>query len=346
MLKKIVTLFGAAAIALGASSAASAADYPSITFKHATGFPKALYMEQPAEYFAQELEKRSGGKMKVQLFYSGSLGKSNEILDLVSSGAIDMGSMVQGYFTSQLPFAAMTNSLPMTFFDPEQAMNAAIAAEQTNQSQIDEFKKNNIKPLVYRYLPNYKLICTKPVRTMEDLKQLKVRTFGNYMPKMFAAIGVTPVNVLPTENYEALKRGTMDCSYLTNANFIAYKLHEVAKYIIDVKFGGIHAYPLVMTLSKFNSLSPDAQKLLVEVGKDATKFATDQTEQIEADALKTMLSQGAELIKFEDQDKLEAAVPNMVDIWIETMAGQGLGDQAKAYAKEIMDYYHAHARKN
>jgi TRAP-type C4-dicarboxylate transport system substrate-binding protein len=344
MLRKLSATLGGLVLAAALGSAASAQDYPSVTFKHATGFPKALYMEQPAEFFARELEKRSGGKMKVQLFYSGSLGKSNEILDLVSSGAVDMGSMVQGYFTSQLPFAAMTNSLPMTFFDPEQAMNAAIAAETTNKSQIEEFKRNNIKPLLYRYLPNYKLICTKPVRTMEDLKQLKVRTFGNYMPKMFAAIDVTPVNVLPTDNYEALKRGTMDCSYLTNANFLVYKLHEVAKYIIDVKFGGIHAYPLTMNLAKFNSLTPDAQKLLVEVGKDATKFATDQTEQVEADALKTMLSQGAELVKFEDQAKLEAAVPNMVDLWVETLAGQGLGDEAKAYAQEIMTYYKAHAR--
>ena len=344
MLKKIFTTIGLAALTAGLSSGALATDYPSITFKHATGFPKALYMEQPADFFAQELEKRSGGKMKVQLFYSGSLGKSNEILDLVSSGAIDMGSMVQGYFTSQLPFAAMTNSLPMTFFDPETAMNAAIAAEKTNKSQIEEFQRNNIKPLLYRYLPNYKLICTKPVRTMADLKKLKVRTFGNFMPKMFAAIDVTPVNVLPTDNYEALKRGTMDCSYLTNANFLAYKLHEVAKYIIDVRFGGIHAYPLTMNLAKFNALSPDAQKLLVEIGRDGTKAATEQTERIEAEALKTMLSQGAELVKFEEQDKLEATVPNMVDLWVETMTGQGRGDEAKQYAKDIMTYYKAHAR--
>lgn len=347
MLKGIVTLLGSAAVAaaLGLTAGASAQDYPSITFKHATGFPKALYMEQPAEYFADELEKRSGGKMKVQLFYSGALGKANEILDLVSSGAIDMGSLVQGYFTSALPFAAMTNSLPMTFFDPAQAMYAAIEAEKTNKSQIDELTRNNFKPLVYRYLPNYKLICTKPVRTMADLAQLKVRTFGNYMPKMFAAINVTPVNVLPTDNYEALKRGSMDCSYLTNANFIAYKLHEVAKYIIDVKFGGINAYFLAMNLDKFNSMSPDAQKLLVQVGADATKFAADQTEKIEAEALETMLSEGAELIKFEEQDKLIAAVPDMVNLWIETMAGQGLGDEARQYAKEIMDYYNAHAAK-
>lgn len=328
--------------AAGMLQSAQAQDYPSVTFKHATGFPKALYMEKPAEFFAERLEERSGGKMKTQLFYAGALGKANEILDLVSSGAIDMGSLVQGYFTSALPFAAMTNSLPMTFFDPAQAMYAAIEAEKTNQSQIDEFKKNNFKPLVYRYLPNYKLICTKPVRTMADLQKLKVRTFGKFMPKMFAAIDVTPVNVLPTDNYEALKRGSMDCSYLTNANFLVYKLHEVAPYIIDVKFGGINAYFLAMNLQKFEAMSPDAQKLLVEVGLEATKFAADQTEEIEAAALATMLSQGATLVKFEEQDKLIAAVPDMVNLWVETMDDQGLGAEAKAYANEIMTYYNTH----
>lgn len=347
MRKSFSRLTAAAALAgaLGLSSGAAAQDYPSVTFTHATGFPKALYMEQPAEWFASELEKRSGGKMKVKLFYSGALGKSNEILDLVSKGAIDMGSLVQGYFTSALPFAAMTNSLPMTFFDPEQAMRGAMALEKTNQSQIDELKRNNFKPLVYRYLPNYKLICTKPVRTMADLQELKVRTFGNYMPKMFAAIGVTPVNVLPTENYEALKRGSMDCSYLTNANFIAYKLHEVAPYIIDVRFGGINAYFLAMNLTKFNGLPKAAQDLLVEVGLEATDFAAAQTEEIEAQALETMLKEGATLIKFEDQEKLEAAVPNMVDLWIEAMAEQGLEAEARQYAKEVMAYYDANAAK-
>lgn len=341
MLRSMLKFAAAAAVvgAIALPGAVSAQDHPNVTYRHATGFPKALYMGQPAEYFAKRMAEETGGNVKVKLFYSGSLGKANEILDLVKNGAIDMGALVQGYFTSALPFAAMTNSLPMTFFDPAQAMYAAIDLEKTNQSQIDEFKRNNIKPLVYRYLPNYKLICTKPVRTMADLKKLKVRTFGNYMPKMFAAIEVTPVNVLPSDNYEALKRGSMDCSYLTNANFLAYKLHEVAKYVIDVKFGGIHAFFLAMNLDKFNALPKATQDLMVKVGMEATKFAADQTEEIEAAALVTMVSQGAEVIKFEEQDKLTAAVPDMVELWVEAMTGQGKGVEARKYADEVMAIY-------
>ena len=95
---------------MGASAGAVAEDYPDITFRYATGFPEAVYMNGPAIYFAEELEKRSGGKIKVKLFFGGTLGKSNEILDLVAKGAVDMGSVVQGYFTRKIPTKSPSTS--------------------------------------------------------------------------------------------------------------------------------------------------------------------------------------------------------------------------------------------
>ncbi len=336
---KSLTSGAAAAAVIGSfglhTAAFGAEEYPELTFRFATGFPKALYMTKPNDYFAEKVKERSGGKITVKTFYGGALGKSNEMLDLVGKGAIDMGTVVQGYFTSSLPFAAMTNSLPMTFFDGEAAMRAAMKLEETNADQKAEFEKVKIKPLIHRYLPNYRLICTKPVRTVDDLKGLKIRTFGSYMPIMFSALDVTPVNVLPTDMYEALKRGSMDCSYLTNANFIAYKLHEVAKYIIDVKFGGINAYYLAINRDKWNSLPEKVQKLMLEVGAEATEFGVKDTVRAEKQALETMLKQGAELIKFEQQAELQAAVPDMIEIWIKEMAKLGKEKEARAYADQL-----------
>ena len=326
----------AAAALLGAAASAQAEDYPSMNFRYATGFPEAVYMNEPAKWFASELEKRSGGKIKMKLFFGGTLGKSNEILDLVSKGAVDMGSVVQGYFTSALPFAAMTNSLPMTFFDGEAAMRAAMKMDAESPDQIAEYERNNIKPLVNRFLQNYKLICTKPVRTMKDLEGLKIRTFGNYMPKMFAAIKATPVNVLPVEMYEALKRGSMDCSYLTYPFFTVFKLYEVAPYVIDVKFGGINAYWLAMNKSKFDAMPKNVQDLLVQVGKDATEWGVKHTYEIDSKALEELKAKpGVQVIKFEEQEQLQAAVPDMIEEWIKEMGKIGKETEAKAYAAAI-----------
>ncbi len=336
MLKPLYKGLAAAALAAASATQALAADHPSVTFRYATGFPEAVYMNEPAKWFAQELEKRSGGKLKVRMFFGGTLGKSNEILDLVSKGAIDMGSIVQGYFTSNLPFAAMTNSLPLTFFDGEAVMRAAIKLDASNPDQIAEYERNNIKPLVYRYLPNYKLICTKPIRTVKDLEGTKIRTFGNYMPKMFAALKATPVNVLPVEMYEALKRGSMDCSYLTYPFFNVFKLYEVAPYVIDVKFGGINAYWLAINKRKFDSLPAQTQELLVQTGKDATEWGVAHTKEVDAQALDKLKAQkGVQVIQFEEQQQLEDAVPDMIEEWIKEMAKLGKEDEAKAFAGAI-----------
>ena len=282
------------------------------------------------------MEKQSGGKLKVKLFFGGALGKSNEILDLVAKGAIDMGSVVQGYFTSNLPFAAMTNSLPMTFFDGEAAMRAAMKMDHENADQVAEYEANNIKPLVNRFLPNYKLICTKPVKTMKDLEGLKIRTFGNYMPKVFAAIKATPVNVLPVEMYEALKRGSMDCSYLTYPFFTVFKLYEVAPYVIDVKFGGINAYWLAVNKRKFDALPKNVQDLMIKVGLESTEWGVKETYRIEDASLEELKSKpGVQVIKFEEQSQLEAAVPDMIEEWILEMAKIGKETEAKAYAAAI-----------
>ena len=323
------------ALLVAGSMQAQAEDYPEITFRYATGFPKAVYMNGPAIWFAEELEKRSGGKMKMKMHFGGALGKSNEILDLVSKGAIDMGSVVQGYFTSALPFGAMTNSLPVTFFDGEAVMRSAMKMDMENPDQIAEYERNNIKPLINRYLPNYKLICTKPVKTVKDLEGLKIRTFGNYMPKMFAALKATPVNVLPVEMYEALKRGSMDCSYLTYPFFVVFKLYEVASYVIDVKFGGINAYYLAMNKRKFDGLPKNVQDLLVAVGAEATEWGVADTKKVDAAAKQQLVEKGATIVMFEEQQKLEDTVPDMIDEWIAEMAKLGKENEAMAYASAV-----------
>lgn len=327
----VSAMLGAAAL----TSGADAQDYPEMTLRYATGFPEAVYMNGPAKFFAEEVEKRSGGTIKVKMFFGGTLGKSNEILDLVSKGAVDMGSVVQGYFTSSLPFAAMTNSLPMTFFDGEAAMRAAMKMDKKNPDQVAEYERNNIIPLINRFLPNYKLICTKPVKTVKDLEGLKIRTFGNYMPKMFAALKATPVNVLPVEMYEALKRGSMDCSYLTYPFFVVFKLYEVAPYVIDVKFGGINAYFLAMNKRKFDGMQQNVRDLLVQVGREATEFGVKQTYEIDKASLAQLVEKGAKVVKFEEQQKLEDTVPDMIDEWIKEMAKLGKETEAKAYAATV-----------
>ena len=333
---------GAVAAALVAATLAQpvvAQDYSDVTLRHATGLPQSYPMVVTTERFNEQVEKETGGKVKVQMFWGGSLGGMKVALDLVSKGAADISDIVPGYFITQLPLYSMTNAIPHTFLDPAAATIALMEVSNSHDAQVAEYQANNIKPLIFRALGNFYFMCTKPVATMEDFKGLKIKSFGNYIPKLVEALGATPVNVIVADAYEAMKRGSLDCTYSSFPDMEAYKLHEVAKYITDVPMGGIVAYSDSMNLEKFNSLTPDTQALLEKTGRDVTLWWNEQAEADSARAKAAMLAAGAEMVAFDDPAGLHAAIPDMVALWIASMEERGMGAEGKAYAEALMAKY-------
>lgn len=327
-----------------ATPTAQAQDYSSVTLKHASGLPASYPPTSATSYFNDRLSEVSGGKVKVQMFWGGALGGLNEAYDQVSKGAVDISDVVPGYFITQLPLMSMPNALPHTFFEPVEAMNALIKLSAENPDLIAEYDAANVKPLIFRYLTNYHFYCTRPVDTVDGFRGLKIRSFGNYIPKMMEAIGAVPVNVVTSDVYEALKRGSLDCAYSPATDAASYKLQEVAKYFIDVPMGGIAAHVDMMNLKSFNALTPETQKLLVETGLEASKWWADQSEQKAAEALEVMKQAGIQVVEFKETDKLHGMVPDMVALWNEAMKERGLEAVAANYSEALMSTYKANAK--
>ncbi|WP_158970276.1 C4-dicarboxylate TRAP transporter substrate-binding protein [Chachezhania sediminis] len=341
---RIASALAGVLLAATSMQSAVAQDYSKVTLRHASGLPQTYPMVVTTTNFNEDVEKATDGKVKVQMFWGGSLGGMKEALDLVSKGAVDISDIVPGYFITQLPLYSMTNAIPHTFFDPAAATVALMDVSASNPEQVAEYEENNIKPLIFRALGNFYFLCTSPVKTMEDFKGLKIKSFGNYIPKLVEALGATPVNVIVSDAYEAMKRGSLDCTYSSFPDMEAYKLHEVAKYIVDVPMGGIVAYSDSMNLAKFNALTPDTQALLVEEGKKQTLWWNDQMEADGARAKAAMLEAGAEMVTFDDPEALHAAVPDMVALWLASMEERGLGAEGKSYADALMAKYQSLAK--
>ncbi|MEL7982556.1 C4-dicarboxylate TRAP transporter substrate-binding protein [Vreelandella titanicae] len=328
---------------IAASGTAQAQDYTKVTLRSAQALPESYPPAAATAYFNERLAEESGGDMTVNMFWGGVLGGDNEALPLVSKGAVDISGIVPGYFNTQLPLMSMTNALPHTFFDPEYAMRALAKMSSENADLNAEYEAVGIKPLVFRFLPNYQFYCTSPVQTMEDIEGLKVRSFGNYIPRMMESLGAVPVNVTTADVYEALNRGSLDCSYSPMTDAASFKLHEVAEYLIDLPMGGIAANVDVMNLETFNSLSPDSQELITKLGAEATDWWAEQSQEKADEALQTMKEGGLEVVEFKEADKLRETVPDMVSIWQDVMTERGMGDVGASYSEALMDYYNANA---
>lgn len=341
MSMSIRSLGFAALIALiswpGGAASTRADQYPSMTLKLAHFVPANWTGSKVDQWFADEVNKRSGGKIKIQIFWGESMGKAMELLDLVRSGTVELSATAQGYFASQLPLTGATNALMMQFDNNGQAVRITAEMVAKNKAIQEELKRNNIYPVYFHSVNVFRPLCTKKLEKIEDFKGLKIRAWGEYVPAMWRALGATPVNVLPQEMYESLQRGTIDCAFYPLDLSDASKLYEVAKFTWKQNLGAIPTWALWVNWKTWHEVWPEnVRKLFTEVGKEAMERDIRMTREAEQAAINNMVGKnGVKMIDFQGMEKLRAAVPDLADLWIEKMKAKNL----EAEAKEMVAFW-------
>lgn len=324
---------GALLAALTALPTANAQSYPEMNIRVAHFFSSAGPQSQIDAWWASEIEKRSGGKIKVKIFWAESMGKASEILDLVGSGAVEMGATAPGYFPSRLPLSGVTNSLPLVFKDNRQAQRITTALAEMPDIQ-EEHKRNKVWPLFYHSINNFKVLCTKPVAKLADFKGLKIRSYGEYVPKMWEALGAVGINTMTPELYEGLERGKLDCAYFPPELSGSLKLYEVAKYHSTADFGAIPTWPIYVNYDLWHNKWPaEVKALIAQVSKEAAARDVEAVHAAGRSALeKAVKDNGVKVVNFQDQAALAEAVPDFMAMWVANMKNKGLGDAAERIA--------------
>jgi TRAP-type C4-dicarboxylate transport system substrate-binding protein len=325
-------------LAIAATALASPAlsqDYPELTLRYSSNIPEVVNTSKIDTYFSSEIAKRSGGKIKIQHFWANTMGGEAEIVDLTGSGAIDLALIVTGNQVARLPFAAVTNSLPRTFTDGPKLVALTRDLFENNATIKAELVAANLHPILYRYLPDYRVYCSSPMRTVADFRNKKIRSYGAYVPVMFEALGAVPVNIPPTEMIQAMSTGALDCTYMFNSSALQFKVDQVAKYATDVSFGVISAHTLFSSSDKWNSWPESVRTLFTDVARDAEAFGNALIADDEAKALDGIVAAGMEVVPFEEQDELTAAIPDMLGVWVGKMSEGGKAAEAQGIADYI-----------
>jgi TRAP-type C4-dicarboxylate transport system substrate-binding protein len=164
--------------------------------------------------FANEIEKRTNGQVKITITFAQGLGKTTELLTLTAKGAIDMTATAPGYNPDQLHYWRAFQ-LPLTFETSKQAMQVLGTVVKEFPIYNQEMDRAGVvwlfqQPLGEYYLSGPSADCD----SLPSLKGKKIRSFGADIPKAFSAIGAVPVTVAPTDIYEALQRGTLETTAL------------------------------------------------------------------------------------------------------------------------------------
>lgn len=212
------------------------------------------------EFFARQLEARSNGRHKV-LVTGPETTPSFEQLQPVAGGIFDFGLTTGGYhqgtITAALAIDGTTGNL-------DKLRASGLLDEIDKRYQRIGLKIVSI-PLIEK--DGYQIILREPVGASGDLKGRKLRAAPPYRP-VLALLGATEVLMPNAETYAALEKGVVDGAAWTSVGILPAKFYEVNKLLLRPTFGRAHLL-ILMNLNRWNGLSKEDKKLVIEVGRVA-----------------------------------------------------------------------------
>ena len=213
--------------------------------------------------WAREVEKRTNGRVTIVIFPGGTLTPADKCYDGVVKGISSMGSAALSYTRGRFPLMEVLD-LPLGY------KNATVATNLCNEF-YKKFQPKELADVKVMYFQAHGpgIIFTKgPVKTLEDLKGMKIRSTG-LGAKIVTALGATPVAMPMGETYDALSKGVVEGSTAPAAALEGFKWGEVVKYCIQ-NFGSAYTtcFFVVMNKNTWNTLPVDIQKTILKVNEE------------------------------------------------------------------------------
>ncbi|MGR3742826.1 MAG: TRAP transporter substrate-binding protein DctP [Pseudooceanicola nanhaiensis] len=294
------------------------------------------------KWMVDEVAKRSDGDLEIDVTWGGVLATVGEVPTAVETGVIDMGNVVTPYFPDQF---VVNNAIP--FFWPQPKSQAELGElmlkwHDAYPAFAEELAKYNLHMVSVRPLPPYGMICTSPIRTLDDFKGKRIRSYGVALPAMLEAVGAVPVGMADVEAYEAMSNNVLDCSVADIALVDAFHLEEVGKYFIDVPMGASWGHILVINQDVYDGLSDEEKALLDAMKQDHLDALLKFFGEAETAVKEKWKTEGTvEIIDFPDDVFLKATLenPNVQAVrnsWKERAMGAGMSEaDADAVVNDI-----------
>jgi TRAP-type C4-dicarboxylate transport system substrate-binding protein len=320
----------AGALLLAASAGtARAAKYE---LNYATFFPATHAHTALAAEWGKEVEKRTKGAVKVNLFPGATLTPPDQTYDSVTKGIADIGMSVASYSKGRFPLSEVIDQ-PLGYASGIQATRLANAYFQKFQPK--EFADTKMM-YVMAYGPGV-FHTKKPIAKLEDLKGVKVRCTGT-SAKIVAALGGTPVAMPMTETYDAIQKGVVDGYVAPQESLKGFRMAEVVGHTTQ-NFGSSYSlfFFVAMNKQKWDSLPRDVQATIEQINQEWIDKSGRVWDQIEKEGFEFAQSKGvkiARLSKAEDERWAETVKPVIAD-YLATTKSKGLpGEEALKFAQE------------
>jgi TRAP-type C4-dicarboxylate transport system substrate-binding protein len=210
-----------------------------------------------AKAWREAVEEATGGLVTITTYPGQTLTSAVDTYVAIERGLADMGLSVFTYSPGRFPVVESLE-LPGLFYETSAAASH-VARDLIFGMQPEEIKDTKLM-LVYAQGPSH-LVTKVPVRNLDDLQKLEIRTFGTTV-QTFEALGAVPVSMAQGDTYEALSRGIVQGTCASLMVLKDFRQAEVSQYITYTPFLSNAVFFVTMNLDVWNSFPPDIQEAI------------------------------------------------------------------------------------
>lgn len=230
------------------------------------------FRDRLCRMFAAEVEKRSKGSLKFEIYPGSSLMKTNSQFSAMRKGALDMSLVPLSYAGGEVPEVNI-GLMPglVTSYDQGYGWKNAEVGKELNRILLEK----GIVLISWIWQAGGVASRTKPIIQPEDAKGMKVRGGSREMDLMLKAAGAAVVTLPSNEIYAAMQTGAMEAALTSSTSLISFRLEEVSKALTTGRNGAYWFMfePLMMSKAVFDKLSKEQQATIMAVGAELEGFA-------------------------------------------------------------------------
>lgn len=245
--------------------------------------------------FAAEVEKRSKGALKFEIYPGSSLMKTNAQFSSMRKGALDMALIPLSYAGGEVPELNI-GLMPGLVVSYEQAYSWKTKPVGVELSRV--LLDKGIVLISWIWQAGGVASRGKPIVDPEDAKGLKIRGGSREMDMILKDAGASVVTLPSNEIYAAMQTGAMDAAMTSSTSFISFRLEEVAKALTTGRTGAYWFMfePLMMSKAIFDKLPKDQRDTLMAVGAEMETFALEAAKKDDVDVATVYQKAGAKVV--------------------------------------------------
>lgn len=273
-------------ILIAALCAASVA-HAQTSWKLATGYRAESFHTENIAQLSREIATATKGQLAIDLAPNGSLFKLGDIRQAVEEGKVQAGETIMTSMVKDIPIAG-ADSIPFVVGSYKRAQRLW---ELQRPGMEREFAQRGLKILYAVPWPPQGLFTTRPVKNLNDFKNVKMRTYNQTTVRLAEMLGATSVDVAMVDVGKAANEGRMDAMITSAVTGVENKVWGPIKHYYEIS-AWFPKNIVFVNAKAFDALAPDARSAVLKAAADAEGRGWSTSEAVTQTATRELQANG------------------------------------------------------